>query len=118
MKEAIIIALPLIGILLGWILAKKKFDADIRKTETETENLELAVDASQIHNFKELIDVYRQISQDLKKELVEVHAECLSLKVEVQALKTENKLLKHQLASLDKLMKEIKTENDLIKFKK
>ena len=98
-------ALPFVGGLIGWILARKKNDAEVSKIKAE-------VQATEIANVKSMIELYSKIAEDLKVELQEALKEaqelrrdlqdaqkqCAELKHDLQAALDENALLKSQLS--------------------
>jgi len=96
--------LALLTASLTYFFARKKNRTDIKKMEAETHLVEKEVEEAGVNNIRNLISIYKEISDDLKKELQQVHKECLLLKEEVQALRTENLVLKKQIHDLNRIM--------------
>ena len=86
---------------LTWIFARKKNTAELNKIEMDTEKVESDIETAGITNLRSLIAIYKEISEDLKRELNQVHNECLALRKEVQELRKENQHLKMQLEILN-----------------
>lgn len=102
MKELIpTIILSGLTAALTWIFARKKNTAELNKIEMDTEKVESDIETAGITNLRSLIAIYKEISEDLKRELTQVHDECLALRKEVQELRKENQHLKVQLEILN-----------------
>lgn len=109
MKEIIeTLILTILTAGLTWMFARKKNIAEINKIEVETEKVETEIETASINNLRNLIIIYKEVSEDLKKELQQVHNECMALRLEVIQLRKENLFLKQQLETLTKMIKKEK----------
>jgi archaellum component FlaC len=79
MKELLPYLAPIITLVTGWLLGKRKNKADVQKTEVETVSV--------------AISIWRQLAQDLRKEVDE-------LRVIVENLKEENEKLTFEICEL------------------
>lgn len=93
--------IPVLSAGVGWMIGKKKNDAQARKIDAETDMLE-------IKNVQKVIEFWQETAKDLT-------AEVTKLRNEVLAFAEENKELKEEIAQLSlkivELQKIIGTEN-------
>jgi regulator of replication initiation timing len=68
--------------VITWLIGKHKTEAEIERIKAETDTI-------QLKNLKEVVDIYKKISDDLKVELQELKTEMTSLKIENHTLRVE-----------------------------
>jgi uncharacterized protein YlxW (UPF0749 family) len=78
---------------LGWILGKKKADADVHKTSAET-------DALNMTNLKSTIGIYKMVHDDLAEQLKIVSLKCTSLSDEMEKMRKDNSDLQEEIKQL------------------
>lgn len=97
MTEVIItIASSFVTALVTWIFARRKNNADARKVEAEAKQGELDV-------IEDAIKIWREIAEDLKKEVKRLSDDNKQLKSEVHRLRQINTKI---LIALDKITTE------------
>jgi len=90
---------PVLSGAIMWILARKKNSAEIRKTEVETDGLEL-------NNLHLATKIWKDMVRELQVEVNQLRVQVQKLSHQVLTFSLENTSLKEELESLQKLIKE------------
>lgn len=110
MKEMIITAVSsIITFVLTFLFTRRKYAAEIKKVNVETESTE-------IDNLDNATRMWRELSDDIKMRLTadieELRSENKKIREELNALTRENNALRAQMASLQKELGLAKVENE------
>ena len=91
--------IPVLGGAIGYLLARKKNEADIKKTESETDSIDIG-------NLRNLIEIYRRAANDLSEQVKQLRQEVFEFAEENSHLKEEIKQLSAQIQDLQKFIEE------------
>lgn len=96
--------------LLAYLVGRKKGKADITKTEAETDRIEVDTDRIFIKNLTTAINIYKNISADVQKDMI-------ILRSELEKMRKENNELKTQMEALQTELHLVRKENAALKQK-
>ncbi len=86
------IAGSLIALILGYLLYKRKHEAEVEKIRAEAKDVEIG-------NVDSVINLWKKIAEDMSKQV-------LSLENQVSLLREENRKLRHDVSRLEEIIKE------------
>jgi len=88
---------PVLGGLIGWVIARKKNDAELRKMVVETDGIELK-------NLHLATKIWKDMVRDLQIEVNQLRVQVQKLSGQIFAFSLENSQLKEEVESLRTLL--------------
>ncbi len=88
---------PFLTLFLGWVLRGKKNAAEIRKTDVETDGLEL-------QNLHLATKIWKDMVRDMQAEVNQLRVQVQKLSGQVFAFSVENSQLKDEVQQLRSLL--------------
>lgn len=85
--------------IITWMVSRQKSKADVDKIRVETEAIKLT-------NVEKLINIYKNISEELKDELNVVREELHNVTAQMQSLQKENHQLRKEVKLLQSTLQE------------
>ena len=91
-----------IGVVLGWFFTRKKQGKEVTLLDRQ-------IDLAEMETVEQTMEIWKQLSKDLRSEYTELHKS-------FQEIKSENKQLKTTLADLKNEVRVFKEENEKMKL--
>lgn len=79
---------------LGWMLSRKKNNAEVKKIYAEIED-------SELKNIERAVAIWRNIAEDLSVQVKNLSAKCTQLSAEIETMQRQNKQLKIEIKKLE-----------------
>lgn len=105
--DIMVIAGPVFSAGITWLIARKKNDAETRKTNAETEHLDLENIEKHYELYRKLLDDFSTQVTQLRLEISELHDQNAQLKKQVVEFVKENSALKIEIELLTRKVNEL-----------
>ena len=89
----------IVSLGIGWLVGKKKKEADLDKIRADTR-------LAEIERVEKIVNMWKDMVEELRKELMDVKAKCSDLAHQLEATRKENKQLKGELHKLSNTLKD------------